>query len=354
MASLPFASKSLQRLGAIGSVGALVRRAAPNVVVSPSRLVATRSISMYDFRQRSLPANTIIKFVPQQEAWIVERFGRFNRILQPGLNFLVPIVEQIKYVQSLKEVALEIPPQSAVTNDNVTLQLDGVLYFRIVDPYKASYGIENAEYALAQLAQTTMRSEIGKLVLDATFKERDRLNQAIVSSLESATATWGIECLRYEIRDIALPDDIVKAMQMQSSAERRKRATILDSEGTRQSEVNIAEGRRQATVLASEASMTEKINIAKGEAEAISVRALATAEAIAKVAEAIASNPQAQHAIALTVAEKYIEAFAKLAKETNTVLLPSSHSDPASFVAQAMTVVQSFNKSENLKNKSSF
>lgn len=287
--------------------------------------------------KRRTALNTIVKFVPHQEAWVIERFGKFNRILDPGLNVLVPFIEKIKYIQSLKELALEICPQSAVTQDNVILHIDGVLYFRVVNPYKASYGVEDAHYAVTQLAQTTMRSEIGKMNLDQTFKERQHLNVAIVEAMNEAVPKWGIECLRYEIRDIVMPEEIVKAMQMQSSAERRKRANILDSEGTRQSEVNIAEGKKQATVLASEADMMQQINHARGEAEAITAKAEASALAVERIAKAI-NSAGGMDAASLRVAEKYVAAFEKLAKESTTILLPSNTNDPSAMVAQAMTI----------------
>jgi regulator of protease activity HflC (stomatin/prohibitin superfamily) len=301
-----------------------------------------RTLTTYSSRRR-LPSNTIVKFVPQQEQWIVERFGKFSRILNPGLNILIPLIEKIRYLQSLKEIAVEIPSQSAVTNDNVTLHLDGVLFVKVVDSYKASYGVEDAQFAVSQLAQTTMRSEIGKMLLDQTFKERNHLNQAIVEAMNLALSDWGIRCLRYEIRDIILPDEIVKAMQMQASAERRKRAQILDSEGSRQSEVNIAEGKKQSTVLASEARMIEQVNHANGEADAIRAKAKATADGIKLVAESIRNNGGGE-AVALSVAEKYIEAFEKLAKEGNTLLLPANAADPSSMIAQALAIYKGVNK----------
>jgi regulator of protease activity HflC (stomatin/prohibitin superfamily) len=183
--------------------------------------------------RKSLPVNTIVKFVPQQEAWIVERMGRFNKVLEPGLAILLPVIDQVRYVQNLKEVAVEVPSQSAITQDNVTLELDGVLYYRIIDPYKASYGVEDAEYAVTQLAQTTMRAEIGRLSLDRTLAERSQLNANIVEAMNAASRDWGIKCLRYEIRDIHPPENVVTAMHQQVSAERRKRAEILESEGQR-------------------------------------------------------------------------------------------------------------------------
>uniref|UniRef100_A0A8C2LVB1 Stomatin-like protein 2, mitochondrial n=1 Tax=Cricetulus griseus TaxID=10029 RepID=A0A8C2LVB1_CRIGR len=211
-----------------------------------------------------LPRNTVVLFVPQQEAWVVERMGRFHRILEPGLNVLIPVLDRIRYVQSLKEIVINVPEQSAVTLDNVTLQIDGVLYLRIMDPYKASYGVEDPEYAVTQLAQTTMRSELGKLSLDKVFRERESLNANIVDAINQAADYWGIRCLRYEIKDIHVPPRVKESMQMQVEAERRKRATVLESEGTRESAINVAEGKKQAQILASEAEKAEQINQAFG------------------------------------------------------------------------------------------
>ncbi|KAG8229413.1 hypothetical protein J437_LFUL000934 [Ladona fulva] len=199
----------------------------------------------------STPINTAIMFVPQQEAWIVERMGKFHRILEPGLNILVPLLDKVKYVQSLKEIAIDVPQQSAISLDNVTLNIDGVLYLRVIDPYKASYGVEDPEFAITQLAQTTMRSELGKISLDTVFKERESLNVSIVESLNKASEAWGITCLRYEIRDIKLPLRVQEAMQMQVEAERKKRAAILESEGVRAADINVAEGKRTSRILAS-------------------------------------------------------------------------------------------------------
>lgn len=225
--------------------------------------------------------------------------------------------------------------------DNVTLHLDGVLYLRVDDPYKASYGVEDAEFAVAQLAQTTMRSEIGKMNLDNTFKERARLNQAIVLAMNEASVAWGIQCLRYEIRDVSLPDDMIKAMQMQASAERRKRAQILDSEGARQSDINIAEGRRQAVVLASEAKMLEAANLAKGDAAAIEARATATAASLRRIGEALKElGPHGTQAMSLNVAEKYVDAFSNVAKSSTTMLLPGNVGDASAMIAQALAIYQ--------------
>lgn len=301
--------------------------------------------------QRSTtPVNTIVKFVPQQEAWVVERMGRFSRILEPGLAILVPFLDRIAYTQSLKEVAVEIPTQSAITQDNVTLELDGVLYYKVVDPYKASYGVANAEFSITQLAQTTMRAEIGQMTLDTTLAERNTLNHNIVNAINSASESWGIACLRYEIRDIHPPAKVVEAMHSQVSAERSKRAQILESEGSRQSAINVAEGDKQAQILASEAEKMQQINRAMGEAEAIRQTALAEAQAIEKVAKAIRTSDGGELAAGLHVAQQYVEAFGNIAKESNTIVVPASANDISGMVTQAMTVFSSV--AENQKRQS--
>ncbi|XP_010165267.1 stomatin-like protein 2, mitochondrial, partial [Antrostomus carolinensis] len=277
--------------------------------------------------------NIGVLFVPQQEAWVVERMGKFHRILEPGLNFLIPLLDRIRYVQSLKEIVINVPEQSAVTLDNVTLQIDGVLYLRVLDPYKASYGVEDPEYAVTQLAQTTMRSELGKLSLDRVFRERESLNANIVDAINQASDCWGIRCLRYEIKDIHVPPRVKESMQMQVEAERRKRAMVLESEGTRESAINVAEGQKQAQILASEAEKAEQINKAAGEANAMLVKARAKAEAIQLLAAALAQQPASAPA-SLSVAEQYVSAFSKLAKDSNTLLLPANTGDVTNMVAQ--------------------
>ncbi|KAI8647338.1 hypothetical protein BD408DRAFT_408401 [Parasitella parasitica] len=296
--------------------------------------------------RQALPRNTIIKFVPQQEAWIVERMGKFDRMLEPGLNILIPFIDRIKYVKSLKETAIEVPSQSAITQDNVTLELDGVLYFRCVDPFKASYGVEDAEFAITQLAQTTMRAEIGQMTLDRTLAERAHLNSNIVDAINSAAEDWGIRCLRYEIRDIHPPSKVVESMHQQVSAERTKRAQILESEGARQAAINVAEGRKQSTILASEAEKAERINMAAGEAEAILLRAKASAEGIERVARAIATN-HGNDAVSMTVAEKYVDAFGRMAKEGTTMIVPASTNDAASMVTQALAIYNTINNKKS-------
>ncbi|XP_039278170.1 stomatin-like protein 2, mitochondrial [Nilaparvata lugens] len=297
-------------------------------------------------KSMSTPINKIIMFVPQQEAWVVERMGKFFRILEPGLNVLVPIIDKVKYVQSLKEIAIEVPKQSAVTSDNVTLNIDAILYLRIIDPYLTSYGVEEPEFAITQLAQTTMRSELGRISLDKVFFERESLNVAIVEAINKASAAWGITCLRYEIRDIKLPSRIQEAMQMQVEAERRKRATILESEGVREAEINVAEGKRQSTILQSEAEREERINQATGEAAALMTVAEARAKSLAVVAESL-SKKDGKHAASLTIAEKYVEAFQNLAKTSNTLILPNNAADVTNVVSQAFAIYRTLvNKQE--------
>ncbi|HBP11140.1 MAG TPA: paraslipin [Nitrospina sp.] len=281
-----------------------------------------------------------VKFVPQQQVWIVERMGRYRASMQAGLNFLIPFIDNISYRHSLKEEAVDIPSQTAITKDNVTLIIDGILYLKITDPKQASYGVGDARYAITQMAQTTMRSELGKMTLDRTFLERDNLNVSIVQSINEASVVWGIQCLRYEIKDITPPDNVRQAMELQVAAERKKRAEVLDSEGKRQSQINIAEGIKQEVVLKSEAAMTDQINRAKGEAEAILQVAKATAEGIEMVAASI-DKSGGEKAVALRLAEQYIEAFSKLAKENNTLILPAKTDDAGSMVAQALSIFNS-------------
>jgi len=273
--------------------------------------------------------------------------GKFNRILDPGLSVLVPFIDRIAYVKSLKEAAIEIPKQSAITADNVTLELDGVLFTRVFDAYKASYGVEDAEYAISQLAQTTMRSEIGQLTLDHVLKERAALNTNITAAINDAAEAWGVTCLRYEIRDIHAPAAVVEAMHRQVTAERSKRAEILDSEGQRQSAINIAEGKKQSVILASEALRAERINTADGEAEAIRLKAMATAQGIEAVAKSITDGKAgAQSAMSLNVAEKYVDAFGKLAKEGTAVVVPGNVGDIGGMIASGLSVYGKVNEAQ--------
>jgi len=278
-----------------------------------------------------------VMFVPQQEAWVVERMGKFHRILEPGINILIPVLDKVKYVQSLKEIAIDIPSQTAISSDNVTINIDGVLYLRIKEPYNASYGVEDPEFAVTQLAQTTMRSELGKISLDALFRERENLNHQIVTQINSASEAWGIQCMRYEIRDIKLPTRVQDAMQMQVEAERKKRAAILESEGIKAADVNVAEGKKQARILQSEAEKLELINAAEGAAKAVVVAGEARAKSISVVAQAL-QHENGNNAASLAVAEKYVTAFGSLAKETNTVVLPANAGDVTGMVTQALTI----------------
>jgi regulator of protease activity HflC (stomatin/prohibitin superfamily) len=293
-----------------------------------------------------------VKIVPQQQAWVIERLGKFNEVLEPGLNLIIPFFDKVSYKHTLKEQAMDIRSQSAITKDNVTLQLDGIIYVRIIDPKQASYGVADPYFALSQLAQTSMRSEIGKMDLDKTFEERERLNSNIVNSLNEASSTWGIQCMRYEIKDITPPTNILKAMEQQVTAERMKRAQILESEGLRQAKVNNAEGEKAEQVLASEGMKIEQINQAQGEAEAIISVAEATAKGIELVATAI-NKAGGKDAVSLQVAEKYIAAFSNLAKTNNTILLPTNAGDVGGFVAQAMSVFETIKAASPANSNSS-
>jgi regulator of protease activity HflC (stomatin/prohibitin superfamily) len=280
----------------------------------------------------SLPPPIGFVMVPQQRAYVVERFGKFLEVLQPGLHFMIPFIDRVAYVHSLKEEAIPILSQQAITRDNVTIGIDGVLYVRVIDAYAASYGVEDPIFAVSQIAQTTMRSELGRMKLDETFEERENLNQGIVNAINTAAKPWGLTCLRYEIRDITPPPSVRLAMDTQAEAERRKRAEILQSEGERQSEMNRAEGERSAAIMRAEA-----------ESETIRRVAIATAEGIRIVAQA-QSTPGGREATGLRVAEKYIEAFSQLAKQGNTIIVPANVSDAGGMIAQAMAVYSAMNK----------
>jgi regulator of protease activity HflC (stomatin/prohibitin superfamily) len=279
-----------------------------------------------------------VRIVPQQSAWVVERLGRFHGTLEPGLNLIIPFFDKVAYIHSLKEVPLDVPEQVCITKDNTQLGVDGILYYQVTDPRLASYGSSNYIAAISQLAQTTLRSEIGKMELDKTFESRDEINRQIVASLDEAGRNWGIKVLRYEIKSLTPPEAILRSMQQQITAEREKRALIAKSEGERQQEINVADGEKQAAVLRSEGEKQAAINKAQGDATAIRVIAEATAAGVRSVAEAIGDKGGIE-AANLKVAQQYIDAFANLAKQSNTLIIPANASDIGGFVASAMTVL---------------
>jgi regulator of protease activity HflC (stomatin/prohibitin superfamily) len=280
-----------------------------------------------------------IRVVPQQRAYIVERLGRFHALLQPGLNFVIPFIDRVAYRHDLREIPLDVPSQVCITRDNTQLQVDGILYFQVTDPKLASYGSSNFVIAITQLAQTTLRSVIGRMELDRTFEERDQINATVVSALDEAAGAWGVKVLRYEIKDLTPPKDILHAMQAQITAEREKRAVIATSEGRRQEQINLATGAREAAIAQSEGDKQAEINKAQGEAAAILARAEATAKAIRDVAGAIGS-PGGLQAVNLRVAEQYIGEFGRLAKASNTLILPTNVADVAGIIATAMRTIR--------------
>jgi regulator of protease activity HflC (stomatin/prohibitin superfamily) len=279
-----------------------------------------------------------VRIVPQQSAWVIERLGRFHSILEPGLNLIIPFLDRVAYIHSLKEVPLDVPEQVCITKDNTQLGVDGILYYQVTDPRLASYGSSNYVVAITQLAQTTLRSEIGKMELDKTFESRDEINRQIVQALDEAGRNWGIKVLRYEIKSLTPPETILRSMQAQITAEREKRALIAKSEGQRQEEINLADGAKQAAVLRSEGEKQAAINKAQGDATAIRVIAEATAAGVRAVAEAI-GDKGGLDAANLKIAQQYVDAFASLAKTSNTLILPANAADVAGMVATAMTVL---------------
>jgi regulator of protease activity HflC (stomatin/prohibitin superfamily) len=287
-----------------------------------------------------------IKFVPQNRAYVVERFGKFHSTKEAGLNFIWPFIDRVAADRSLKEQAIDVPSQSGITKDNISLSVDGVLYFRVLDPYKATYGVDNHIFAVTQLAQTTMRSELGKMELDKTFEERSHLNNNIVHAINEASAAWGIQVMRYEIKDIVPPASIMVAMEAQMKAERVKRAQILESEGDRQAAINRAEGQKAAVVLAAEGEKEQQVLKAQGEAQAILAIAGAQAEALRTVGDA-ANTAEGQSAIQLDLATKAIAAKEAIARESTIVLLPDQGTDAASVVAQAMTIINQLNAKQD-------
>lgn len=284
-----------------------------------------------------------VRIVPQQQAWVRERLGRFYDVLEPGLNLIIPFLDRIAYEHSLKEVPLDVPEQVCITKDNTQLAVDGIIYYQVTDPRLASYGSENYIMAITQLAQTTLRSEIGKMELDKTFESRDVINHQVVSVLDEAGRSWGVKVLRYEIKNLTPPEAILRAMQAQITAEREKRAVIAKSEGERQEDINLADGQKQAAILTSEGEKQAEINKAQGEATAIKLIAEATADGVRAVAAAIGEKG-GMDAANLKVAQQYIEAFAQLAKASNTLIIPSNTSDMAGFIATAMTVLDKTRK----------
>jgi regulator of protease activity HflC (stomatin/prohibitin superfamily) len=280
-----------------------------------------------------------VKVVPQQNAWVVERLGRYDRTLTPGLNFLVPFVDRAAYRHSLKEIPLDVPSQVCITKDNTQLTVDGILYFQVTDPMRASYGSSNYIVAITQLAQTTLRSVIGRMELDKTFEERDAINASVVQALDEAAQNWGVKVLRYEIKDLTPPAAILHAMQAQITAEREKRALIAASEGRRQEQINIATGEREAFIARSEGEKQAEINTAQGEAAAILAVAEASAEAIRKIAAAIQS-PGGEQAVQLKVAEKAVEAYSQLAQKNNTMIVPGNMTEVSALIASAMAVMK--------------
>src|SRR3954463_15264954 len=288
-----------------------------------------------------------VRIVPQQSAWVVERLGRFQGVLEPGLNLIIPFLDRVGYVHSLKEVPLDVPEQVCITKDNTQLGVDGIIYYQVTDPRLASYGSSNYIAAITQLAPTTLRSEIGKRELDKTFESRDEINRQVVAVLDEAGRTWGVKVLRYEIKNLTPPEAILRSMQAQITAEREKRALIAKSEGQRQQEINLADGEKQAAVLQSEGQKIAAINRAEGEAKAITTIAAANASAVRAVAAAM-NEPGGMNAANLKVAEVYVQAFGNLAKSGNTLIVPGNMSDLATMVSSAMTIVSGARRDQPL------
>ncbi len=279
------------------------------------------------------------KIVPQKSSYIVERLGKYSRTLNAGFHILTPFIDRVAYKHSMKEVAVDVPPQMCITRDNIAVEVDGVLYLQVTDPAKASYGIENFLFASTQLSQTTMRSEIGKLELDKTFEERDTINTAIIQAVDKASDPWGVKITRYEIKNIHPPQSVRDALEKQMRAEREKRATIAESEGERQARINVAEGAKQEAIKSSEGEKMKRINEAEGKAAEIELVATATAKGIREIAAAI-NEPGGSNAVNLRVAEQYIKEFGNLAKEGNTLIIPSNLSDIGSMVASASSLIK--------------
>ena len=287
-----------------------------------------------------------IKVVPQQNAWVVERLGKYHGTLAPGLNFIMPFLDRVAYRHSLKEIPMDVPSQVCITRDNTQLQVDGILYFQVTDPMRASYGASNYVVAITQLAQTTLRSVIGKLELDKTFEERDMINAKVVEAIDEAALNWGVKVLRYEIKDLTPPAEILRSMQAQITAEREKRAVIATSEGKRQEEINLAEGQKQAAIAKSEGEKQAAINNAQGQAAAITEVANATAVALARIGTAI-RQPGGEQAVQLKVAERAVEAYSQLASQAQTTLVvPSNMTEVSALISSARKMVQTQQRSE--------
>jgi regulator of protease activity HflC (stomatin/prohibitin superfamily) len=282
----------------------------------------------------------LVKVVPQQNAWVVERLGKFHAVLPPGANILIPFIDNVAYRHSLKEIPLDVPSQVCITRDNTQLQVDGILYFQVTDAMRASYGSSNYVVAITQLCQTTLRSVIGKMELDKTFEERDMINGLVVNALDDAASNWGVKVLRYEIKDLTPPAEILRSMQAQITAEREKRALIAASEGRRQEQINIATGQREASIARSEGEKQAEINKAQGEAAAIVAVADATADAIRKIAAAIQA-PGGEQAVQLKVAERAVDAYQSLAKTNNTMIVPGNMTEVSSLIATSMALIRS-------------
>ena len=281
-----------------------------------------------------------VKVVPQQNAWVIERLGKYHATLAPGLNFLVPFIDRVAYRHSLKEIPLDVPSQICITRDNTQLQVDGILYYQVTDPMRASYGSSNYVMAISQLAQTTLRSVIGRLELDKTFEERDMINAKVVEAIDEAALNWGVKVLRYEIKDLTPPAEILRAMQAQITAEREKRAVIATSEGNRQEQINLADGEKQAAIAKSEGEKQAAINNAQGEAAAITEVATATAVALARIGTAI-RQPGGEQAVQLKVAERAVDAYSQLAAQARTTLVvPSNMTEVSALITSAMKMVQ--------------
>ena len=300
-----------------------------------------------------LVVTTLLKtatIVPQKSAYIIERLGKYAKSLDAGFHILIPFLDRIAYKHSLKEVALDVSSQTCITKDNIAVEVDGILYLQVVDPVKASYGIENFKFASSQLAQTTMRSEIGKLELDRTFEEREMINSAIIQAVDKASDPWGVKITRYEIKNITPPQSVKDALEKQMRAEREKRAAIAESEGERQAKINIAEGAKQEAIKESEGEKMKRINEAEGKAQEIELVANATAEGIKKIAQSI-ETPGGKEAVNLRVAEQYVKEFGNLAKENNTLIIPSNLSDIAGIVGTINSLLKTTSNSEEGEKK---